>query len=240
MPPRFAPSSPTWRPWTGDGTDDSLRAQAPVGPRAARAVRRADPPRPHHPRHPHRIVADRARADRHRPFRFAGGSGASGFVSNAHPITGGSARVSRRDCLRSRFDAVRALNRTRRGDIDVLARVLDVHYPEQVEPTTLHGGAALYGSRRAAIRFWSRTTRISAVRRALPAGLRDAAGTATASRASSTTDLAPRLAGRRARRRRHRSRRRSTARAPSPPWSRPAIATATPTANATTRVVPSG
>ena len=40
-------------------------------------------------------------------------------------------------------DAVRALNRTRRGDIDVLARVLEVHYPEQVEPTTLHGGAAL-------------------------------------------------------------------------------------------------
>jgi len=41
-------------------------------------------------------------------------------------------------------DAVRALNRTRRGEIDVLARVLDVHYPDQVEPTTLHGGAALY------------------------------------------------------------------------------------------------
>jgi peptide/nickel transport system substrate-binding protein len=41
-------------------------------------------------------------------------------------------------------DAVRALNRTRRGEIDLLARVLDVHYPEQVEPTTLHGGAALY------------------------------------------------------------------------------------------------
>ena len=41
-------------------------------------------------------------------------------------------------------DAVRALNRTRRGEIDVLARVLDIHYPEQVEPTTLHGGAALY------------------------------------------------------------------------------------------------
>jgi peptide/nickel transport system substrate-binding protein len=40
-------------------------------------------------------------------------------------------------------DAVRALNRTRRGDIDVLARVLEVHYPEQVEPTTLHGGAEL-------------------------------------------------------------------------------------------------
>ena len=41
-------------------------------------------------------------------------------------------------------DAVRALNRTRRGEIDILSRVLDVHYPEQVEPTTLHGGAALY------------------------------------------------------------------------------------------------
>jgi len=40
-------------------------------------------------------------------------------------------------------DAVRALNRTRRGDIDVLSRVLEVHYPEQVEPTTLHGAAAL-------------------------------------------------------------------------------------------------
>jgi peptide/nickel transport system substrate-binding protein len=40
-------------------------------------------------------------------------------------------------------DAVRALNRTRRGEIDVLARVLDVHYPDQVEPTTLHGAATL-------------------------------------------------------------------------------------------------
>ena len=48
-------------------------------------------------------------------------------------------------------DAVRALNRTRRGEIDVLSRVLDVHYPEQVEPTTLHGGAALY--RLASLRY---------------------------------------------------------------------------------------
>ena len=52
-------------------------------------------------------------------------------------------------------DAVRALNRTRRGEIDVLARVLDVHYPEQVEPTTLHGGAALYRLPSRAIRSWS-------------------------------------------------------------------------------------
>jgi peptide/nickel transport system substrate-binding protein len=41
-------------------------------------------------------------------------------------------------------DAVRALNRTRRGDLDVLPRVLDAHYPEQVEPATLHGTVTLY------------------------------------------------------------------------------------------------
>ena len=40
-------------------------------------------------------------------------------------------------------DAVRALNRTRRGELDVLPRVLDVHYPDQVEPTTLHGATTL-------------------------------------------------------------------------------------------------
>jgi peptide/nickel transport system substrate-binding protein len=40
-------------------------------------------------------------------------------------------------------DAVRALNRTRRGDIDVLSRVIEAHYPEQVEPTTLHGATTL-------------------------------------------------------------------------------------------------
>jgi peptide/nickel transport system substrate-binding protein len=41
-------------------------------------------------------------------------------------------------------DAVRALNRTRRGDIDILPRVLDVHYPDQVEPATLHDATTLY------------------------------------------------------------------------------------------------
>ncbi|HSS39920.1 MAG TPA: ABC transporter substrate-binding protein, partial [Polyangia bacterium] len=40
-------------------------------------------------------------------------------------------------------DAVRALNRTRRGEIDVLSRVIDAHYPDQVEPTTLHGASKL-------------------------------------------------------------------------------------------------
>jgi peptide/nickel transport system substrate-binding protein len=41
-------------------------------------------------------------------------------------------------------DGVRALNRTRRGDLDVLPRVLEAHYPDQVEPATLHGTTALY------------------------------------------------------------------------------------------------
>jgi peptide/nickel transport system substrate-binding protein len=40
-------------------------------------------------------------------------------------------------------DAVRALNRTRRGDLDILPRVLEVHYPDQVEPATLHGLTSL-------------------------------------------------------------------------------------------------
>jgi len=41
-------------------------------------------------------------------------------------------------------DGVRALNRTRRGELDILPHVLDVHYPDQVEPSTLHGTTALY------------------------------------------------------------------------------------------------
>jgi peptide/nickel transport system substrate-binding protein len=41
-------------------------------------------------------------------------------------------------------DAVRALNRTRRGDLDILPRVQDAHYPEQVEPVTLHDAVTLY------------------------------------------------------------------------------------------------
>jgi peptide/nickel transport system substrate-binding protein len=41
-------------------------------------------------------------------------------------------------------DGVHSLNRTRRGELDILPRVLDVHYPDQVEPATLHGMTALY------------------------------------------------------------------------------------------------
>ena len=41
-------------------------------------------------------------------------------------------------------DGVRALNRTRRGELEILPHVLDVHYPDQVEPSTLHGMTELY------------------------------------------------------------------------------------------------
>ena len=93
---------------------------------------------------------------------------------------------------------MRALNRTRRGEIDVLARVLDVHYPEQVEPTTLHGGAALYRLRVAPLLVPGRQPRaLSAVRPALPARGRDAVGSQRGSRASCTTTSRARSAGRR-------------------------------------------
>lgn len=40
-------------------------------------------------------------------------------------------------------DGARALLRTRRGEIDILPRVLQVHYPDEVDPVTLHGTLAL-------------------------------------------------------------------------------------------------
>jgi peptide/nickel transport system substrate-binding protein len=41
-------------------------------------------------------------------------------------------------------DGARALSRTRRGDIDILPHVLDVHYPDQVAPGALRETLALY------------------------------------------------------------------------------------------------
>jgi peptide/nickel transport system substrate-binding protein len=42
------------------------------------------------------------------------------------------------------WDGARALMRIRRGEIDVLPRVLPVHYPDDVDPVTLHGALALW------------------------------------------------------------------------------------------------
>jgi peptide/nickel transport system substrate-binding protein len=41
-------------------------------------------------------------------------------------------------------DPARALTRTRRGDIDILPRVSEVHFPEQVSPATLRDSMDLY------------------------------------------------------------------------------------------------
>jgi peptide/nickel transport system substrate-binding protein len=41
-------------------------------------------------------------------------------------------------------DGARALSRTRRGDLEVLPRVLDVHYPDQVAPGSLRETLTLY------------------------------------------------------------------------------------------------
>ncbi len=41
-------------------------------------------------------------------------------------------------------DGARALTRTRRGEIDILPRVLDVHYPDQVAPGALRESLRLY------------------------------------------------------------------------------------------------
>jgi peptide/nickel transport system substrate-binding protein len=42
------------------------------------------------------------------------------------------------------IDGARSLTRTRRGEIDVLPHVLRAHYPDQVDPVTLHGALSLW------------------------------------------------------------------------------------------------
>jgi peptide/nickel transport system substrate-binding protein len=78
------------------------------------------------------------------PFRFAGWERGKRIRLERAPDYWGQPAGVDEIVFDVDADAVRALNRTRRGELDVLSRVLEVHYPEQVEPTTLHGGAALY------------------------------------------------------------------------------------------------
>ncbi len=77
------------------------------------------------------------------PFRFAGWEHGKRIRLERVPEYWGSPAAVDEIVFDLDADAVRALNRTRRGEIDVLPRVLDVHYPEQVEPTTLHGATTL-------------------------------------------------------------------------------------------------
>jgi peptide/nickel transport system substrate-binding protein len=77
------------------------------------------------------------------PFHFAGWERGKRIRFERSPEYWGQAPGVSEIVFDLDGDAVRALNRTRRGELDVLTRVLDVHYPDQVEPTTLHGGTTL-------------------------------------------------------------------------------------------------
>jgi peptide/nickel transport system substrate-binding protein len=78
------------------------------------------------------------------PFRFAGWERGKRIRLVRAPEGFGPAPGVEEIVFDVEPDAVHALNRTRRGDLDVLPHVLDVHYPDQVEPATLHGTTALY------------------------------------------------------------------------------------------------
>jgi peptide/nickel transport system substrate-binding protein len=80
------------------------------------------------------------------PFRFAGWEHGKRIRLQREPDAWGPAPPVGVEEIIFDLDAdgVRALNRTRRGELDVLPHVLDVHYPDQVEPSTLHGMTSLY------------------------------------------------------------------------------------------------
>jgi peptide/nickel transport system substrate-binding protein len=77
------------------------------------------------------------------PYRFAGWERGKRIRLERAPEYWGPAGGVDEIVFDLDSDAVRALNRTRRGEIDVLTRVIDAHYPDQVEPTTLHGATRL-------------------------------------------------------------------------------------------------
>ena len=138
----------------------------PVRLRAARALRRPDPPRPPGAAGHRRGVALRKQPIGTGPSASCRGSTASVSASSACPRTGVRAPPLDEIVFDLDPDAVRALNRTRRGDLDVLPRVLDAHYPEQVEPATLHGAMTLYRLTPQRTRSWSST--IAGTRWAIP------------------------------------------------------------------------
>jgi peptide/nickel transport system substrate-binding protein len=78
------------------------------------------------------------------PFRFAGWERGKRIRLERAPEYAGPPAGVDEIVFDLDADGVRALNRTRRGEMDILTRVLDVHYPDQVDPTTLHGTSALY------------------------------------------------------------------------------------------------
>ena len=78
------------------------------------------------------------------PFRFAGWERGkrirlertTGYWGRASPLDGITFEID--------TDGAQALTRTRRGDIDVLPRILPVHYPDQVDAASLHDQLAVW------------------------------------------------------------------------------------------------
>ena len=183
----------------GHRTDVRFALEAAVGSGAARAVRV-----PILPEHIIRGARPESPAIARQPigtgpFRFAGWErGKRIRLERVADILGPGRRASTRSSSISTADAVRALNRTRRGEIDILTRVLDVHYPEQVEPTTLHGArrSIAWRSRRYSFLVVNQRA-LSAVRSSVSGARWPCCGIATDSRPSSTTIWRARSAGRR-------------------------------------------
>jgi peptide/nickel transport system substrate-binding protein len=79
------------------------------------------------------------------PFRFAGWEHGKRIRLARAPDAWGPGPVGVEEIVFDLdSDGVRALNRTRRGELDILPHVLEVHYPDQVQPSTLHGMTELY------------------------------------------------------------------------------------------------
>ncbi|HEY4188710.1 MAG TPA: ABC transporter substrate-binding protein [Polyangia bacterium] len=73
------------------------------------------------------------------PFRFAGWERGKRIRLERSPTYWGKPSPLDDITFEIDGDGAQALTRTRRGDIDVLPRILPVHYPDQVDPSTLHG-----------------------------------------------------------------------------------------------------
>ena len=168
------------------------------------------------------------------PFRFAGWERGKRIRLERSPEAWGPAPGVDEIVFDLDPDAVRALNRTRRGEIDVLPRVLDVHYPDQVEPTTLHGATTLFRLTVAPLFVPGRQPpALPAGRPAVPPRDGRALGSRPLRRRAAQRARASRSAGRRSAATSRRAAVRSR-RAPSPRSRTPATATATPTACAIT------
>jgi peptide/nickel transport system substrate-binding protein len=86
------------------------------------------------------------------PFRFASWERGKRIHLERAPAYWGSPALLGAISFEIDVDAADALVKTRRGDFDVLPRILPIHYPDQVDATSLRGGELTV--RRLASRRW--------------------------------------------------------------------------------------